>query len=450
MVYPEVVMAPRVGVSLLILMLTVSACNRSQAEAPAKSGNPQGKTSGPAAPGPRVAISVTVGRAESRAVQRAVETSGSLLAWEEVQAKTEQAGTIAKLFVDLGDRVTAGMTLAEYDRREFQLTVEQAQADLSAARESLSRAQATAAASEASLRRVRDNLASLEAEVARAQSQTEWARTELERNQQLFKKEIIAARDVDSARNLYNTAAAQLTMMQTALAQHPDQVRVAEAQLRSDLAAVRAAEAAVKQREAALGIVEKRLGDTTVKASIAGFIARRHVSAGEFVKDNTPLFTIVVINPLKYAGTVPERQAPELKVGQTLRLTVEAYPDKTFVGTVTRLAPAVEVATRTLAVEARVANDTSTLRPGFFAKGNILTREDPSVVVVPADALMNVVGLNKVFVIADGKAQERQVRPGARQGGTLEILQGVKVGETVATSNLPALYNGALVTVVTR
>ena len=116
---------------------------------------------------------------------------------------------------------------------------------------------------------MRDNSASLEADVARAQSQTEWARTELERSQQLFKKEIIAARDVDSARNLYNTAAAQLTMMQTALAQHPDQVRVAEAQLRSDLAAVRAAEATVKQREAALGIVEKRLGDTTVKASMA-------------------------------------------------------------------------------------------------------------------------------------------------------------------------------------
>jgi len=449
MVYPGVVMTFRVGVALLFLVLTASACNRSQAEAPAKSGNPPGKAGSPSAGGPR-AIPITVGRAEARAVQRAVETSGSLLAWEEVQAKTEQAGTIAKLFVDLGDRVTAGMTLAEYDRREFQLTVEQAKADLSAAHESLSRAQATTAATEASLSRVKDNLASLDAEVARAQSQTDWARSELERNQQLYAKEIIAARDVDSARNLHNTAAAQLTMMKTALAQHPDQVRVAEAQLRSDLAAVRAAEAAVKQREAALGIVEKRLGDTTVKASIPGFVAKRHVSAGEFVKDNTPLFTIVVVNPLKYAGTVPERQAPELKVGQTLRLTVEAYPDKTFTGTITRLAPSVEVATRTLGVEARVPNDGNALRPGFFVKGTVLTREDPSVVVVPADALMNVVGLNKVFVIADGKAQERQVRPGVRQGGTLEILQGVKVGETVATSNLPALYNGATVTVVTR
>jgi RND family efflux transporter MFP subunit len=428
--------------ALLLLLLAPLACSRSQAEAPPKSGP------APAA-APR-AIPITVGRAETRTVQRAVETSGSLLAWEEVLAKTEQSGTIAKLFADLGDRVAAGATLAEYDRREFQLAVDQARADLTAAREALARAQATAAATEASLRRVVDNLAALDAEVARAQSQVDWARSELERNQQLFAKEIIAARDVDSARNQYNTAAAQLTMVKTAAAQHPDQVRVAEAQLRSDRAATRAAEAAVKQREATLGLAEKRLGDTTVKAPLAGFIARRHVSAGEFVKDNTPLFTIVVTNPLKYAGTVPERQAPELKVGQALRLTVEAYGDRAFAGTITRLAPAVDVATRTLAVEARVPNDGAMLRPGFFAKGNVLTREDPSVVVVPVDALMNVVGLNKVFVIADGKAQERQVRPGARQGGTLEILQGVKAGEAVATSNLPALYNGAPIAVITR
>lgn len=434
--------------ALLLVALLAGAYSRSQAEAPAPSGTAPARPGSPGA-GPR-AIPITVARAQTRTVQRAVETSGSLLAWEEVLAKTEQSGTIAKLFADLGDRVAAGATLAEYDSREFRLTVDQARADLNAAREALARAQATVAASEASLQRVKDNLAALDADVARAQSQVEWARTELERNQQLFAKEIIAARDVDSARNQFNTAAAQLTMVKTAAAQHPDQVRVAEAQLRSDRAAVRAAEATVKQREAALGIAEKRLGDTTVKASIGGFIAKRHVSAGEFVKDNTPLFTIVITNPLKYSGTVPERQAPDLKGGQTLRLSVEAYPDKTFTGTVTRLAPAVEVATRTLAVEARVPNDGGALRPGFFAKGHVLTREDPSVVVVPSDALMNVVGLNKVFVIAEGKAQERQVRPGVRQGATLEILQGVRAGETVATSNLPSLYDGAPVTVIVK
>jgi membrane fusion protein (multidrug efflux system) len=436
------------GVIALALVLGVSACNRSPAVAPA---SPPARAPATGGGEPRAAsvraIPITVGRAQTLTLQRSVETSGSLLPWDEVQAKAEQAGTIVKLFADLGDRVAEGAVLAEYDKREFQLAVEQARADHAAAREALARAQATAAASEASLRRAKDNLATLEAEVVRAQSQVEWARSEMERNQQLFAKELIAARDVDSARNQLNIAEAQLTMMKTAAIQHPDQVRVAEAQLRSDLASVRAAEAQVRQREASLGIAQKRLGDTTVRAPIAGFVAKRHLAAGEFVKDNTPLFTIVVSHPLKYVGTVPEHQAPELRTGQTLRLHVEAYRDRAFTGTIVRLAPAVDVATRTLAVEARVPNAEGALRPGFFAKGEVLTRRDVQTVAVPTDALVVVAGLTKVFVIEGSKAQERMVKPGSRQGAFLEIGDGVKAGETVAISNLPALYNGAPVTI---
>ena len=117
---------------------------------------------------------------------------------------------------------------------------------------------------------------------------------------------------------------------------------------------MRAAEAQVTQRQAALGIVQKRLGDTTVRASLTGHVAKRHVSAGEYVKENTALFTIVVAIPLKYVGTVPERQAPDLKIGQTLQLTVEAFGERPFAGTITRIARAVDVVTRTLTVEARV------------------------------------------------------------------------------------------------
>jgi membrane fusion protein (multidrug efflux system) len=179
-----------------------------------------------------------------------------------------------------------------------------------------------------------------------------------------------------------------------------------------------------------------------VRAPISGFIAKRHLAAGEYVKDNTPLFTIVASNPLKYVGTVPERNAPELRAGQSVQLGVEAYPGRTFTGSVTRLAPSVEVQTRTLTLEARVPNADGTLRPGFFAKGAVLTREDRGVVFVPADALMVVAGLQKVFVVADGKARERLVRSGARQGGLVEIVDGVKAGDVVATSNLPSLYEG--------
>jgi multidrug efflux pump subunit AcrA (membrane-fusion protein) len=348
-----------------------------------------------------------------------VETSGSLLAWEEVRATTEQPGTIARLRVDLGDRVTAGQVLADYDRREFELAVDQARAAVAVAT--------------ANLRRQRDTLATLEAEVARSQSQFDWAKSELDRSQQLFERQLIALREVDNARNGQNTASAQLAAAKVALAQHPDLVRGAEAEL--------------KRAEAALGIAEKRLQDTTVRSSITGLVAKRHVSAGEFVKDNTPLFTLVVAHPLKYVGTIPERHAPELQVGQTVRLTVEAYPGREFTGSVLRLAPAVEVQTRTLVLEARVPNETGTLRPGFFAKGSVLTQASAAAVVVPADALIYVAGLSKVFVVTGTTVQERLVRPGERQGPWIQIAEGVKAGETVATSNLPALFNGAPITI---
>jgi multidrug resistance efflux pump len=107
-------------------------------------------------------------------------------------------------------------------------------------------------------------------------------------------------------------------------------------------------------------------------------VARRHVSAGEYIKENTPLYTLVVANPLKYVGSVPERHAPALKIGQPVRLGVEAHPGREFTGTVLR------------------------------------------------------------------------VRPGERQGMWVEILDGVKAGESVATSNLPALFNGAPIAVGAR
>jgi len=419
----------RAALVLALLALLGAACNRSQAESPgtaAQADKAAAQAEKPPAAGAAFRpIAITVARAETRTAQRTVETSGSLLAWEEVQARAEQPGRIARLRVDLGDYVTAGQILADYDRREFEYAVEQARAAVGAA--------------SAQLRRQKDALAALEAEVARAQSVYEWSKSELERSQQLFDRQLIAMRDVDNARNGFNVAAAQLAAARVALAQHPDLVRAAEAEM--------------KRAEAALAIAAKRLEDTTVRAPIAGHIARRHVSAGEFVKDSAPLFTIVVVNPLKYSGSVPERHAPEVRVGQAVRLTVEAHPGRDFAGTVTRVAPAVDVQTRTLGLEARVPNDGGLLRPGFFSKGTVLTQAGVTTVVVPAEAIFYVAGLTKVFVVTGSTVEERLVRPAGRQGAWVEVApstqprETVRPGEIVATSNLPSLFDRAPVAV---
>ncbi|HET7875943.1 MAG TPA: efflux RND transporter periplasmic adaptor subunit [Methylomirabilota bacterium] len=365
-----------------LLLFAAVACGKSDAQAPQQAkGAPAIKP-----------IPITVAKAEAREVQRSVETIGSILAWDETQVKTEQPGTVARLTVDLGDAVTRGQVLAAYDAREFELAVRQTEADFAAAREA----------------------------VARVKSEVEWTTSELRRNQELYTKQLIAARDVDNARNLANVAAA----------------RLAEA------------EAEAKRREATLGIARKRLGDTTIRSSMTGVVAKRHINAGEYVKENTVVFTVVALDPLKYTGTVSERFAPELKAGQRIELSVEAYPGQSFAGEVTRVAPAVEVQTRSLALEGRVPNKDGRLRPGFFAKGVVLSRRDTAVAFVPAEAVVYFVGISKVFVVADGKVEERLIRAGTRQGAWVEIASGVKPGETVAVTNLSQLFNGAPVALI--
>jgi RND family efflux transporter MFP subunit len=397
--------------------------------------------------GDRPPVRVTTAPVEGRTVQRGVDTVGSLLAWDEAVARAQISGTLVRLHVDLGDRVREGQPVAELDRREAELAVDQLRADLGVARESLARARAAADATRANLERIRESRRSLTADVARARADAEWKARELARREELHGKELIAAREVDQARAEAQASSALVQMAETALAQHGDQVRAADAQLDADLGGIKAAEAQIRQREAALDLGRKHLGDTVVLAPISGLVARRHVGPGEFVKDNTPLFTLVAVDPLKYAGTVAERAAPEIRAGQEVRIEVEAFGSRSFPGQVTRIAPVVDVPTRTLALEARVPNGQGLLKPGFFARGVVLTRREPRVAFVPAEAIAYVVGITKVFVIADGRARERLVRAGLREGGRVEILDGVRPGEVVATSGLAQLYDGAPVAV---
>jgi RND family efflux transporter MFP subunit len=430
-----------IATGVAAFLLAVTGCGSEQTTATPKPG--------PRAEAPQT-ITITAAPVESRTVQRSVETSGSLLAWEEVALNTAVSGTVAHLLVDLGDRVEAGQVVAELDTREFVLAVEQAEAALQAARSQVERARAQVAGAEANLRQVRESIKAWEANDNRARAALEEARTNLERNRQLLQRELIAAREFDAARTQYETMLAQYQTSQVERTQYPDRVRVAEAQRESDRSALQAALSEVKQREAGLGIAQKKLADATLRASIGGAIAKRHINPGEFVKENTPVFTIVRSHPLKYSGTVPERSALELKTGQQIRLQVDPVPGRAFEGRITRVSPAVDVSNRTAALEALVPNAQGLLKPGLFARGVVQTREDTGVPFVPEAAVSYFVGITKVFVIADGKAQERAVKVGGKQDGAVEILEGVKPGQRVATSSLAQLYDGAPVRVAGR
>ena len=389
-------------------VLAALGCSREKSGAPPAN----------AAPGERK-VSITVARAEGREVQRSVQVVGTLMAQEEVTLANEVPATIESILVDMGDRVQKGQLLIKLDEREARLEVERMAANLQAAREALTRS--------------RQVLDSSRANVERAQAVLTDARTNLKRFQDLFADGAISASQQDSAQTQSDVAVASL--------------RVAEAQYESERAAIKNAEANVEQAVAGLELARKRWKDMDIVAPFDGFVRKRLVNAGETYKEKTPLMSLVATQALKLQGEVPERFSPLLAVGRPVQVEVEAYPGRTFAGRVTRVSPAVDVESRTLTVEASIPNPGGMLKPGFFSKALILTGTERSVSFVPEEAVVSFAGIVKVYVIAGDKAEERRVLTGQRAEGWVEVLEGVKPSETVATSNLSQLATGTAVAI---
>jgi membrane fusion protein (multidrug efflux system) len=186
---------------------------------------------------------------------------------------------------------------------------------------------------------------------------------------------------------------------------------------------------------------------TRVRSPLHGSVAQRLVSAGEYVRPGTPLFKLVADHPLKLRGDVPERFAAELAPGQPVEIGVDAYSTARFTGRLDRISPAANPQNRSITVEVVVDNEARQLKPGFFAHASIVTRADDQALFVPAQALLSFAGVTKLFVVRDGVAHQTPVRTGTRGAeGYVEIVEGLYADETVVTSNLDQLEDGAAVT----
>ena len=185
-----------------------------------------------------------------------------------------------------------------------------------------------------------------------------------------------------------------------------------------------------------------------VVAPLNASVARRFASVGEYVRPGTPLFTLVVQDPLKLRGDVPERFSNELKIGQAVQVRVDAFPTEVFAGKLSRISPASNPDNRSVAIEATVDNRARKLKAGFFASAAVVTRSDDRALMVPQDAVISFAGVTKLFVIAGDKAHERTVQLGTRgSGGLVEIVEGVTASEQVAVSGLSKIEDGVAVTV---
>jgi HlyD family secretion protein len=360
---------------------------------------------------------VEAARAEERTVPRSIFVTGSLLPDESVSIVSEVAGRIARVHADFGQSVRQGQLLVELDTRELELRVARARGAY---------AQAMARLGLPPNANVAD---------ARSTPQLDQARALLAEVQFKYEsgKKLVESGDISRER---------FQELERAIKQQQAAVEAAEYDLRTQLASLQSLDAEVK-------LAEKSLADAKICAPFNGNVTDRMVSPGQYLKENTPMMTLVKAWPLRLRLEVPENASAQVAVGRSIRFQTDALPGEVFEATVRELNAQLESTSRTLTAEARVTKPDSRLRPGMFVRVDLVTDPASQIVVVPEKSLYTIAGLTKVFVLRDSTAHERKVPPPTyRENGWVDVPSDViQPGDLVATSALPILHEGLKVNV---
>jgi HlyD family secretion protein len=358
---------------------------------------------------------VQVEAVRQETVHRAVEVVGTLAAVDEVTVSSEAEGRVSRLLADLGDRVRAGQVLVELDREKPRYNLEQQKA---AHARALAKFGAADSAHLPPFEKTPD--------VQKAQAELVQAKQSFERAQELHKRQLVPKQTLDDAE----------TMLQSKQASYDAALQNAK-NLRADIDA----------SEAAMKLADRQLRDTDIRAPFDGYVQKRLVSLGEYVKVQTPVMSVVRIDPLKVTAEIPEKMAPWIKIGEGVDLHVDAYPDKQLTGKISRISPAVNTSTRAFPFEALVPNGDALLKPGTFARVHIVSGKIDQVLTVPYSAIQYRYGVNRVFVVNGDRLAARELKVGERIEDRIEVVAGVKPGESVALTDVDKLAEGTRVAV---
>lgn len=377
-------------------------------------GGAKGASSSAAKPANPAAVSVAVTAVVEQPITRFIRVTGTLAAEEQADVAAETQGRVVATPVERGTRVNDGADL---------IRIAQTEASAQAAE-----AEANAAQIESRLALGEDGTFELERvpEVANAKATLTLTQGDFDRAKMLYDKKLLSQAD-------YDKSSAQLEVSR----RQYDIARNSAAQQYQSLLAARAR----------VSLARKALADTVVRAPFAGVVGERLVSVGDYVTRGTKVASVLRTNPLRLQLTVPQQFSVEVGVGRAVSLEVDTAPGKTYTGQVRYVSPALQTDSRTLIVEAIVANPDGALRPGTFATAQIEQTTSTPGILAPAAAVRTVSGTSRVFVVAGGRAEERLVTTGQSVGDRVEITSGLKAGEQVATTNLTQLVDGIAVTV---
>jgi len=382
--------------SVLIFPLLAAGCSTAAETAPDAS-----KAAEP--------VAVATSAVESRSIDRYLRVTGSIVADAQAEVSAETAGRVIETPVERGSRVGQGALLVRISPSETSAQLQEADANAAQIEAKLG----LVAGQPFDRTRVPD--------VMNAKASLDLADAEFKRMQTLVEQKVISQSEFDQRR----------TQLEAARQSYQTAQNAAEQSYRSLDAA-----------RARVVLARKAVADTAVKAPIAGLVVERLVSVGDYVTRGQRVATVVRVDPLRVVLTVPEQHVSLIKVGQQVRLAVDAYPGEEFAATIRFISPALRTDQRALTVEAVASNPDGRLKPGLFATALVRQPDAAAALLVPDAAVETVAGTSRVYVVKDNRVEERIVTLGEKVDAKVEIRTGISKGETVASEPKGRLADG--------
>ncbi len=336
--------------------------------------------------GPRAPMTVELAAVTKGDLAAHLTVVGNLIGLQTVDVAPRTNGRLLTVSVQMGDPVRRGQVIGKIEDREI---VEQ-----------VSQAEASQQVSKAIIRQREADL--------------RVAEVNFDRSKNLFERQLLAKQALDDAESRYLAAEAQIDLSKAQLA----------------------------QAEARLQELKINLQNTTVTSPVDGFVGRRNVDPGAMVSQNTPIATVVDISKLKMVVNVVEKDIRLVTVGDSGDVDVDAYPGEKFRGRIARVAPVLDPATRTAAMEIEIANNDKRLKPGMYARVTLTVEERKGTLVAPKTAVVDFENKRGVWMPnQDGRAKFMPVQLGIEDLDRIEIIGGLKEGDKIVTTGATAVRN---------
>lgn len=398
--------------AFVVGMLVASGCSTVPREAEA---NAQAQSSR------QTATPVSVAIARTGRLQAQAEYTGTTAPFSEVSLRSQVTGQVLSMTVDVGDAVKQGQILARLDNTLLTSTVNQAAAELASLRAAVARAQT--------------QVSNAQALVERSRLELQQAQADSTRQQQLFQEGAVTAQQAEQARTEAQTAAQIL--------------RSAQEQVRTEQQAVAAAQSQVTAQQAVVAQARRQQSYATLTAPISGRVIQRSTEVGNLVQPNGEIIRIGDFSRIHVNVQVSELELARVQQGQSVTVRLDAFPDQTFTGQVTRISPAADQTARLVPVQITIPNTNGRMSSGLLARVEFSANQAPRV-VVPQSAIApqgeptaETQQSNGTIFIVEGDRQAgtvtaRTVTLGESADGQVEILSGLQPGEQfVARSGRP-------------